>query len=67
MERIPIPFEPADFAVNELDQEIRKSQEVLRREIIAIHETFEQAVETYRQIDDLIPEEPHAPAIKKSA
>jgi hypothetical protein len=67
MERIPVPFEAPDFVGNELDQEIRRSQELLRREIIAIHETFEKAVETYRQIDDLIPEEPHAPAIKKSA
>jgi hypothetical protein len=67
MERTPVLFDPPDFVGNELDQEIRKSQEVLRREIIAIHETFEKAVETYRQIDDLIPEEPHAPAVKKSA
>jgi hypothetical protein len=30
IERIPVPFEPPDFVGNELDQEIRKSQEVLR-------------------------------------
>jgi hypothetical protein len=52
---------------NDLDQEIKKSQDLLRREILAIHKTFEEAMETYRQIDDLIPEKPDGPAVKKSA
>ena len=58
---------PETLVRNDLDQEIKKSQDLLRREILAIHKTFEEAVDTYRQIDDLIPEEPHGPAVKKSA
>jgi hypothetical protein len=67
MGRISIPVEPPHISGHELDQEIRKSQEVLCREIIAIHETFEQAVETYHEIDKLLPEQRHAAFIKKSA
>jgi hypothetical protein len=65
--RIPAPSELPDLVANDLDQEIRKSQDLLRREILAMHDTFEKAVETYHQIDDFVPEEPHAPAVKKSA
>lgn len=58
---------PEILVRKDLDQEIKKSQELLGREILAIHRTFEEAVETYRQIDDLIPETPYAPTCKKSA
>jgi site-specific DNA-adenine methylase len=58
---------PDTLVRKDLDQEIKKAQDLLRREILAIQNAFEDAVETYRQIDDLIPEEPHAPTIKKSA
>jgi hypothetical protein len=58
---------PKTLIGNDLDQEIKKSQDLLRREVLAIHKTFEETVETYDQIDDLIPEELHGPAIKKSA
>jgi hypothetical protein len=58
---------PEILVRKDLDQEIKKSQELLGREILAIHGTFEEAVETYRQIDDLIPETPYAPTCKKSA
>ena len=68
MERIHAQSDlPETLVRNDLDQEIKKSQDLLRREILAIHNTFEQAVKTYHQIDDLIPEEAHAPAVKKSA
>jgi hypothetical protein len=58
---------PETLVRKDLDQEIKKSQDLLSREILAIHKTFEEAVETYRQIDDLIPEERHDTACKKSA
>jgi hypothetical protein len=48
-----------------LDLEIKNSEEVLGREIIAIHATFAETVETYRQIDDLIPDEPYGAAVQK--
>jgi hypothetical protein len=51
----------------DLDQEIKKAEELLKREIRAIHLAFDAAVESYRQIDDLIPEEPYGAAAKKSA
>ena len=51
----------------DLDQEIKKMQDLLRREILAIHNAFEDADKTYRQIDDLIPEEPYGAIFKKSA
>jgi hypothetical protein len=58
---------PETLVRKDLDQEIKRSQDLLSREILAIHKTFEEAVETYHQIDDLIPEERHETACKKSA
>ena len=58
---------PETLVRKNLDEEISKSQELLRREILAIHSTFEEAVESYRQIDDLIPEEVYGAACKKLA
>jgi hypothetical protein len=76
MERVhPHSDLPEILVRNDLDEEIKKSQDLLRRENLAIHNEFEEAVKTYHQIDDLIPqrlssgspEEPHAPTVKKSA
>jgi hypothetical protein len=62
MERVYAQSDLPEILVRkDLDQEIKKSQELLGREILAIHKTFEEAVETYHQIDDLIPEKPYAP------
>jgi hypothetical protein len=68
MERIHAQSDlPETLVRNDLDQEIKKSQDLLRREILAIHNTFKEAVKTYHQIDDLMPKEPYAAAVKKSA
>jgi hypothetical protein len=62
MERVYAQSDLPEILIRkDLDQEIKKSQELLGREILAIHKTFEEAVDTYRQIDDLIPEKPYAP------
>lgn len=58
---------PETLVRKNLDQEIKKSQELLRQEILAIHAAFEEAVESYRQIDDLISEDSHGAAVKKTA
>jgi hypothetical protein len=64
MERVHAQSDLPEILVRkDLDQEIKKSQELLGQEILAIHKTFEAAVETYRQIDDLIPEKPYAPTV----
>jgi hypothetical protein len=47
---------PDQLVLKTLDEQIKNSQELLRQEILAIHGAFEEAVESYRQIDDLIPE-----------
>jgi hypothetical protein len=63
MERIHVQSDlPETLVRADLDREIRESQDLLRREILAIHKAFEDAVETYRQIDDLVPEERLWPA-----
>jgi hypothetical protein len=67
MERVNAQSLPEILVRSDLDQEIKRSQDLLSREIIAIHKTFEEAIRTYRQIDDLFPENHHGPAIKKSA
>jgi hypothetical protein len=66
---------PEILVRSDLDEEIKKSKDLLRRENFSIHNEFEEAVKKYHQIDDLIPqrpcsssrEEPHAPTVKKSA
>jgi hypothetical protein len=35
---------------------IAETQELLSQQIKAIHEAFDQAVRTYREIDELLPE-----------
>jgi len=42
-----------------LGRKIEAAQELLSTEIKAIHQAFTKAVESYRQIDDLVPEERH--------
>ena len=42
-------------------------QGLLKKEISAIHRAFEDAIESYRQIDDLVPEEPYGTGKNKTA
>ena len=54
-------------ARNELRQSILLTQDVLRHQTQGIHDTFEQAVRSYLEIDDLIPETRIGPAAGKAA
>ena len=53
----PLNNETAETARAELRISILKSQEILQDQVKAIHETFDQSVLTYREIDELIPEQ----------
>jgi hypothetical protein len=54
-------------ARNELRQSIHFTQEILRHQTESIHATFEEAVRSYLEIDDLIPESKLGPAASKTA
>jgi hypothetical protein len=45
-----------------LEQSILESQTLLEGQVAAIYEAFEKAAKSYREIDDLIPEEKRGPA-----
>jgi hypothetical protein len=65
LHRIPVDAEVPEIILRRnLDDEIKEATELLKREIIAVHKTFEQAVEGYRQIDDIFPEDTNGPAAK---
>jgi hypothetical protein len=48
--------EPSNSARENLRTMIAETQELLSRQIKAIHDAFDQAVRTYREIDELLPE-----------
>src|SRR5579871_2256014 len=48
--------EPNTSARENLRQMIAETQDLLSQQIKAIHEAFDQAVRTYREIDELLPE-----------
>jgi hypothetical protein len=54
-------------ARNELRQSILFTQDVLRQQTQSIHDTFEEAVRSYLEIDDLIPETRFGPAASRTA
>jgi hypothetical protein len=54
-------------ARDQLRQSILETQDILNRQIQAIHEAFDQAVRSYREIDDLIPESKRGPSAVKTA
>ena len=57
MERIIYAGAEPDFSAREhLRQAIAETQELLKQQIAAIHEAFDSAVRTYREIDELLPE-----------
>jgi hypothetical protein len=57
-----IPVEPTDRDPEERDR-LRRSiediQDLLKKQVDAVHGAFEAAVQSYRQIDDLFPEAEH--------
>ena len=59
--------EPNESARDQLRQSIIESQDVLKSQIQAIHEAFEQAARSYREIDDLIPENKSGQVAKQKA
>ncbi len=59
--------EPNESARDHLRQSIVESQDVLKSQIKAINEAFEQAVLSYREIDELIPEDKSGPVAKQKA
>jgi hypothetical protein len=59
--------EPNESARDRLRQSIIESQDVLKSQIQAIHEAFEQAARSYREIDDLIPENKSGQVAKQKA
>jgi hypothetical protein len=71
----PYKLERIVYVANDLDEqarhELRKSilltQDVLRHQTQGIHDTFELAVRSYLEIDDMIPETKIGPAASKSA
>jgi hypothetical protein len=63
MERIP----PAGQAPTAPTKEIEETQALLKQQIQAIHNAFNTAAQSYREIDDLIPENRIGPATAKAA
>ena len=57
LDRIALPTEEVETARERLRQSIVESQHVLELEIKAIHQAFEAAAITYREMDELIPED----------
>ena len=56
-----------ETARDQLRQSILETQDILNRQIKAIHEAFDEAVRSYREIDDLIPESKRGPSAVKTA
>jgi hypothetical protein len=63
MDRIKVDAAlPGPLLRKNLDEEIKSMQDLLKTEIVAIQRAFDEAVESYRQIDDLVPEKPYGPS-----
>ncbi len=56
-----------ETARDQLRQSILETQDILNRQIQAIHEAFDEAARSYREIDDLIPESKRGPSAVKTA
>ncbi len=56
-----------ETAREQLRQSILETQDILKHQIQAVHETFDEAVRSYREIDDLIPESKRGPSAAKTA
>jgi len=68
MQRIGVDEQFPPFLIrNNLDGDVRSMQDLLTTEIAAVHRAFDDAIESYRQIDNLVPEEPYGPAPNKDS
>jgi hypothetical protein len=68
LERIPATGSaPDDSAREHLRRSILEAQEMLKAQITAVHEAFEEAVRSYKEIDDMIPEKSADGAKQKAA
>jgi len=68
MQRIGVDEHFPPFLIrNNLDEDIKSMQDLLKGEIAAVHRAFDDAIESYRQIDNLVPEEPYEPAPNKGS
>jgi hypothetical protein len=56
-----------ETARDQLRHSILETQDILNRQIQAIHQAFDEAVRSYREIDDLIPESKRGPQTAKRA
>jgi hypothetical protein len=59
--------QPEETARAKLQQSITESQDLLQRQVSAIHEAFEIAGRSYQEIDQLFPEEKSEPPQSKAA
>ncbi len=67
MERITYSAaEPDTSARDHLRQMIAETQNLLKQQISAIHEAFDSAVKTYREIDELLPEKNLGKTLEKT-
>src|SRR6202023_2043218 len=61
LEKIPVELEAMPISAREdLRRSIAESQAVLVEQVRAIHDEFERAFASYREIDDLVEEKPFA-------
>jgi hypothetical protein len=68
MDRIVYVGADRDETARELlRQSILETQDILKHQIQAVHEAFDAAVRSYREIDDLIPESRRGPSAAKTA
>lgn len=68
MERVSLETQLPEMLLRKsLDDEIKNSDAILSDQIRAIHQAFADALESYRQIDDLVPGDKHAAALKQKA
>jgi hypothetical protein len=68
LERVVYTRDDSDeSARNQLRQSIVEAQSVLANQIRAIHDAFDEAVLSYREIDDLIPEVKGATTVHQTA
>jgi hypothetical protein len=56
-----------ETARDQLRQSILETQDILKHQIQAIQNAFDEAVRSYREIDDLIPETKSGPSAAKTA
>jgi hypothetical protein len=56
LERITIGSEPSEGFRERVSRSIDETKKLLDEQIKAIHEVFTKAVESYREMDELIPE-----------